>query len=108
MTETKPLPLKMGDKTVGHIVLDYKTGSITGALNKEVIKLLEDILGAGLLEVSFFGKPAISASVAQRIFNDYVQEVEPGSSCRIPGHRQRVNNDGRTFHCLDCEQIIIY
>jgi len=106
--KTDHLPLKLADKIIGYIDIDYSDGVVSGVLDKEFVSILEEGFGAGLLEVSFFGKPSLPVSVAQKIFNDYIQEVEPGASCRIPGHRQRVNNDGRTFHCLDCEQIIVY
>lgn len=76
--KTKELPLMMGEKLIGIVVLDYETGELQGRIEPGFVTLLEELLQNNLTEVAFFGKPGIPAPPleVQKKLQDYLDSVK--------------------------------
>lgn len=75
LTDHVPITM-MGSKVVGVIRFDPETGDITGKLtNPDLVTLLNETFGKGLMEVSFNGKPRIYVPEAKKNIDEFIKRL---------------------------------
>lgn len=103
--KTNELPLTMHDEVIGTVVLDYDTGKLEGLVHPKFVSLLEELFGAGLMELTFMGKPGIpitreELNVRLKVF---LEGVERDRNAFI--FRQEVTPQDRVLEDIKVGQI---
>lgn len=71
----RKLPVMIGDKIIGWMIVDHNQGSFVGKFDQEFIDIITDGLPRGILSMSFIGWPVSSDIVdVQERFRKYLEK----------------------------------